>query len=482
MSKEIINLVFEREIVYKFLVLLSEEFYTKKGGPFHKNIVKGRRDTDLSSVEFLIYLFLSCSPLKTNKMGKYQIGTVNCERRSKKEIKKSDKNILPESTKIVKSKNRLDGKRRNDTETALKKRPKVDISSKAENNNTVNHNIDKSIKKKSKKEQTALSKVNGQSKSNEIDLKEKRLKRFSETKAAASNDKQPEKVSQMIKKGINNELKNIKTVDQTDTHRQVGNSKQLEKEYIRPASSPNLEEVRSVGALKKSLLHVAKRRKELQGDSRRDYTWEQMRSIRQDLVIQGEHSEFAALCYVVHARFCIKDKDLQGLSVCLMKLSGLPGHGEDPLYVSMRIIMMALQTLCTDSSFHSEVVSYDGNCEGIKSALELAAAINTFNVPMFSKFRKKAPQIIQELISMFVANFATQCYLSMLRSYRPELQQSAIAELLSQCGVATPVEEFLESVSAVLSKSTNKIICTDSWKSHQDALTKHNTRKDFTEY
>jgi len=104
----------------------------------------------------------------------------------------------------------------------------------------------------------------------------------------------------------------------------VGTSTALEKPYLRLTDRPIPSSVRSVHVLKHSLELM--RRKKREGASWTAYLGEQMKSIRQDLVIQSVTDEFALEVYETNARWCLENNDVAEFKRCLLRIDEFYNH------------------------------------------------------------------------------------------------------------------------------------------------------------
>eukprot|EP00741_Cyanophora_paradoxa_P016611 tig00020930_g16041.t1 len=145
------------------------------------------------------------------------------------------------------------------------------------------------------------------------------------------------------------------SVDASDHAPIVGTSAALEKPYFRLTSAPDPAEVRPQRVLERALAHVRERR--AGGGATWHWVNDQMRSIRQDMTVQGIRNEFAVEVYVAHGRMCIEQGDTDGFNQCQAQLFALfarglaPGAGEgDPLpeYLAYRLVYAETHGLAAD--------------------------------------------------------------------------------------------------------------------------------------
>ncbi|VUZ43274.1 unnamed protein product [Hymenolepis diminuta] len=110
----------------------------------------------------------------------------------------------------------------------------------------------------------------------------------------------------------------------SEGHTFVGTMQELEKPYLRLTKAPLPSEVRPESVLELSLAHVVKRYKD-----GKDYHWvcDQLKSIRQDLIVQRIQSEFAAKVYETHADLALEVGDSSEFHQCQSQLALLHADG-----------------------------------------------------------------------------------------------------------------------------------------------------------
>ena len=109
----------------------------------------------------------------------------------------------------------------------------------------------------------------------------------------------------------------------------VGTCQELEKHFFRLTSKPDPDTIRPEPVLKKALAWL--KDKWRKGEIKYEYFSGQLRSIRQDLTVQGIHNKFSVEIYQVHARLALEAQDLDQFNSCMSRLfelykEGIPGR------------------------------------------------------------------------------------------------------------------------------------------------------------
>jgi len=101
----------------------------------------------------------------------------------------------------------------------------------------------------------------------------------------------------------------------------IGTSVALEKPYLRLTSVPDPKDVRPYSVLKKALRHVKSKYKKKKWSY--NYACEQLKSIRQDMTVQGVEDALAVQVYETHGRLALENNDMDEFIQCLTCLSQL---------------------------------------------------------------------------------------------------------------------------------------------------------------
>uniref|UniRef100_A0A8C3Y0U4 Leukocyte receptor cluster member 8 n=1 Tax=Catharus ustulatus TaxID=91951 RepID=A0A8C3Y0U4_CATUS len=210
-----------------------------------------------------------------------------------------------------------------------------------------------------------------------------------------------------------------------------GTCQEVTKRYLRLTCAPDPATVRPVPVLRQALALVRSH-----WAQHRDYAWacEQLKSLRQDLTVQGVRTEFTVEVYETHARIALEKGDHEEFNQCQTQLKALYGEslpgcvGE---FTAYRILYCMFTNnsgeLTTELALLPPSLRSDPS---VSHALALRAAWALGLYSRFFRLHGSAPAMAPRLIDLFAERERRRALRALIKAYRPALPTAQLGPLM----------------------------------------------------
>lgn len=207
------------------------------------------------------------------------------------------------------------------------------------------------------------------------------------------------------------------------TSRLKGKNSQLEKGYLRLTEEADASKVRPVNILRKALEMVKERYQE---DDNYVFACDQLKSIRQDLMVQNINTKFTSHVLEVHARIALEQGDLDEYNACQCRLQEMRREGVG-ISVDEFMCYRLLYSLHVGSSLEMAAALQEvendkrndptADDSKTKFAIDVILSLRSFNMFRFLKLYGKSPAQSGYLMDHLLFKMRLQAFENIVKTY-----------------------------------------------------------------
>lgn len=265
----------------------------------------------------------------------------------------------------------------------------------------------------------------------------------------------------------------------------VGTCTKVEKSYLRLTTFPNVKDIRPLPILQKALQLVKTKYVENE-----DFSWanDQLKSIRQDMTVQGIRTEFCLETYEVHARILLEHGDLSEFNQCQSMIrsitlgtdiwledatvdkpwsdSGLlqqTAEHRDEFGAYQLLYSLVQNSWCDLSKALGEVPCSSGH--SCQHAIQVVKSVIHNDYHAFFRLYESSPHLSVYLMDFLLKRVRKEAYDRIVASYRPTIGVEYIRETL-QFPSLEDTRIFLKKNGAIFVEDSASEFAIDCKASH----------------
>lgn len=203
----------------------------------------------------------------------------------------------------------------------------------------------------------------------------------------------------------------------------VGRNMTVEKDFLRLTAEADASLVRPEAVLRQALTLVQQRYSA--GDT--EYAWvcRQLKSIRQDLLVQAIENDLTEAACLTHARVALENSDVGEFNQCLTRLVELAAARRRPLSPELsgyRLLYAAYSgSALAVASLLAEMPPATRNSGAVLHARRVWRALTNRNAAAFFRLYEDSPGMNASLMDLFAGALRADVLRSWVAAYRPSL-------------------------------------------------------------
>ncbi|KAL1746823.1 SAC3/GANP/Nin1/mts3/eIF-3 p25 family-domain-containing protein [Schizophyllum fasciatum] len=242
-----------------------------------------------------------------------------------------------------------------------------------------------------------------------------------------------------------------------DKHTIVGTNTELFKDYLRLTSEPKPEQIRPLPVLQQAFEQI-----KIRFRNRAPYNWicNQLKSLRQDLVVQRIKNDFTAKVYESHARMALENNDMVEYNQCQATLKllyelGIPGANNE--FTAYRILMLLHGRNRSESNLYvGQLTAQQKEDKAVQHALNVQRALAMGNYHRLMRLYEEAPNMSAYIMDHFIPRERARALICITRAYK----QIPISFLQNELCLETleGTHQFLQDFGCSVYTTDNKSV------------------------